>query len=75
MIQPKVRKNKKTCFNAHFYCSQSKITRLNEMRSLKSLASLKCEQPVQVPRWASNFAAGFKTKLKDFSGELSKNYV
>ena len=75
MIQPKVRKNKKTCFNAHFYYSQSKITRLNEMRSLKSLASLNCEQPIQVPQWAPNFAPEIKTKLKDFSGELSKNYV
>ena len=36
-------KEKKTCFNAHFQYSQSKITGLNKMWSLKSLAMLKCE--------------------------------
>ena len=43
MIQQKVRKKKKTCFNAHFPNSQSKITGLNQMWALKSLAMLKCE--------------------------------
>ena len=36
-------KEKKTCFNAHFQYSQSKITGLNKMWLLKSLAVLKCE--------------------------------
>ena len=36
-------KEKETCFNAHFQCSQSKITGLNKMWSLKSLAMLNCE--------------------------------
>ena len=31
---------KKTCYNAHFQYSQSKITGLNKMLSLKSLAML-----------------------------------
>ena len=35
-------KEKNTCFNAHFQYSQSKITELNKMWSLKSLAMLKC---------------------------------
>ena len=26
--------------------------------------------PVQVPRWASNFAPGVKAKFKDLSGEI-----
>ena len=34
---------KNTCFNVHFQYSQSKITGLNKMWSLKSLAVLKCE--------------------------------
>ena len=34
---------KKTCFNAHFQYSQLKITGLDKMWSLKSLAMLKCE--------------------------------
>ena len=42
MIQQKVRK-KKTCFNAHFHYSQSKMTGLSKMWSLKSLVMLKCE--------------------------------
>ena len=33
----------KTCFDAHFHYSQSKITGLNKMWSLKGLAMLKCE--------------------------------
>ena len=36
-------KEKKTCFNAHFQYSQSKITGLSKMWSLKSLVMLKCE--------------------------------
>ena len=36
-------KEKKTCFNAHFQYSQSKITGLNKMRLLKSLAVFKCD--------------------------------
>ena len=36
-------KEEKTCFNAHFQYSQSKIKELNKMWSLKSLAMLKCE--------------------------------
>ena len=42
-------KEKKTCFNAHSQYSQSKVTNnkevysSNKMRSLKSLAKLKCE--------------------------------
>ena len=43
MIQKKVRKKKKTCFNAHFQYSQSKIMRLNKMWLLKSLAMFKSE--------------------------------
>ena len=31
-------KEKKTCFNAHFQYSQSKITRLNNMWLLKNLS-------------------------------------
>ena len=42
MIQHQV-KRKRTCFNAHFQYSQSKITKLNKMWSIKSLAVLKCE--------------------------------
>ena len=34
---------KKTCFNAHFQQSQSKITVLNKMPSLKRLVILKRE--------------------------------
>ena len=34
-------KEKKTCFNAHFQYSQSKITVLNKMWSFKSLSILK----------------------------------
>ena len=36
-------KEKKTCFNACFQYSQSKITGINKMWSLKSLAMLKSE--------------------------------
>ena len=36
-------KEKKTCFNAHFQYCQSRITELNRMWSLKSLAMFKCE--------------------------------
>ena len=36
-------KEKKTFFNAHFQYNQSKITGLNKIWSLKSLAMLKCE--------------------------------
>ena len=36
-------KEKKIGFNAHFQYRQSKITGLNKMWSLKSLAMLKCE--------------------------------
>ena len=35
-------KRKKTCFDAHFQYSQSKITGLSKMRSLKGLVILKC---------------------------------
>ena len=35
---------KNTCFNSNFQYSQSKITGLHEMWSLKSLAMLKCER-------------------------------
>ena len=35
-------KEKSDLFNAHFQYSQSKITGLNKMWSLKSLAMLKC---------------------------------
>ena len=35
-------KEKKTCLNAHFQYSQSKITGLNKMWSLKNLAMLQC---------------------------------
>ena len=34
---------KKICFNAHFQYSQSKITALSKMWSLRSLPMLKCE--------------------------------
>ena len=47
MIQQKVRK-KKTCFKAHFQCSQSKITGLKKMWSLQSLAMLKSESRTNV---------------------------
>ena len=40
----KERQKKNTSFNVHFQYSQSKITRLNKMWSLKSLALLKCER-------------------------------
>ena len=36
-------KENKTCFNAHFHYSQSKITGLNKMWPLKILAMLMCE--------------------------------
>ena len=36
-------KEKRPVFNVHFQYSQSKITGLNMMRSLKSLVMLKCE--------------------------------
>ena len=39
----KSQNEKKTCFNTHFQYSQSKITRLNKMWSLKSLDIFKCE--------------------------------
>ena len=42
-------KEKKTCFNAHFQHSQSKITEPNKMRSLKSLAMLKCDSRTNLP--------------------------
>ena len=38
-----IQKEKKTCFNAHFQYSKSKITELNKIWSLKSLAILNCE--------------------------------
>ena len=50
MIQQKVRKKKKTCLNAHFQYSQSK------MWSLKSLAMLKCE------RRASTYAVQYMSQ-------------
>ena len=37
-------REKKTCFNTHFQYSQSKITGLSKMWSLKSLVILKCER-------------------------------
>ena len=37
-------REKKTCFDAHFQYSQSKITGLSKMWSLKSLVMLKCER-------------------------------
>ena len=40
MILQKVRKKKKTYFNAHFQYSLSKTTGLNKMWSLQSLAML-----------------------------------
>ena len=43
MITTESQKEKKICFNAHFQCSQSKITGLNKMWSLKGLVMLKCE--------------------------------
>ena len=43
MVQQKIRTRKKTCFIDHFQYIQSKITGLNKMWSLKSLAMLKCE--------------------------------
>ena len=36
-------KEKRTCFNGYFHYSQSKITGLNRMWSLKILAMLKSE--------------------------------
>ena len=36
-------REKNTCFNAQFQCSQSKLTKLNKIWSLKSLAMLKCK--------------------------------
>ena len=36
-------KERKTCFNAHFQYYRLKIAGQNRMRSLKSLAMLKCE--------------------------------
>ena len=36
-------KEKKTCFNANFQSSQSKITELNKMWSLRNLAMFKCD--------------------------------
>ena len=36
-------KEKQACFNADFHYSHSKITGLNKMWLLKSLAVLKCE--------------------------------
>ena len=39
---------KKNCFNAHFQYSQSKITGLNKMWSLKSLAMLKYESRTSI---------------------------
>ena len=43
MIQEKVRKKKKACFNAHSQFSQSKLMGVNKMWSLKILAMLKSE--------------------------------
>ena len=37
------RQKKNTSFNVHFQYSQSKITRLNKMWSLRTLVMLKCE--------------------------------
>ena len=37
---------KNACFNTDFQYSESKITRLNKMCSLKSLAMLKCESRI-----------------------------
>ena len=37
-------KEKKTCFNVHFYYSQSKITGINKMWSLRSSAMLHAAQ-------------------------------
>ena len=48
MMQQKVRK-KRTYFNAHFQYSQPKITGLNKMWSLKSLAMLKYESRTSLP--------------------------
>ena len=42
-MQQKVRKKKKTCFNAHFQYNQCNIAGLNKMRLLKSLVMLKSE--------------------------------
>ena len=39
-------KEKKTCFNALFHYSQSKITGLSKMWSLKRLVMLKCESRI-----------------------------
>ena len=36
-------KEKKTCFNDNFQYSQSKITELNKMWPLRSLAMFKCD--------------------------------
>ena len=43
-----IRKEKKTCLNAHFQYSQSKVTGLNKT-SLKHLAMLKCESRTSLP--------------------------
>ena len=40
--------------------------------SVLSLISPPSTHPVQVPRWALNFALGIKYKFKDFSGEILK---
>ena len=42
-------KEKKTCFNVHFQSSQSKITGLNKMWSLQSLAMLKYDRRISLP--------------------------
>ena len=38
----------KTCFNAHFQFMLSKITGLNKLWSLKSLAMFKCESVISL---------------------------
>ena len=43
MMQQKVRKEKKTCFNVHFQYGLSKTTGLYVMWSVKSLSMLRCE--------------------------------
>ena len=43
-----IQNEKKICFNAHFHCSQSKITGLNKMWALRSLAMLNCESRTSV---------------------------
>ena len=42
-------KEKKTCFNDNFQYSQSKITELNKMWSLRSLAMFKCDSKTSLP--------------------------